>query len=80
MPPHNLVFILVRRGCCGWAGSATTSALDLPPTRAAGMEMLATMVAACAGIIGWLPTETVMHGRPMALGEAYGASAGLVGN
>ncbi len=44
------------------------------------MVMLATMVAACAGIIGWLPTETVMHGRPMALGEAYGASAGLVGN
>ncbi len=41
--------------------------------------MLATMVAACAGIVGWLLTETRYHGRPTALGAASGALAGLIG-
>ncbi|MCK1978482.1 ammonia channel protein, partial [Jeotgalicoccus huakuii] len=51
----------------------------LAANQAAGVVMLATMVAACAGIVGWLLTEKVAHGRPTALGAASGALAGLVG-
>jgi ammonia channel protein AmtB len=52
---------------------------QLTANEGAGVVMLATMVAACAGIVGWLITEKLMHGRPTALGAASGALAGLVG-
>jgi Amt family ammonium transporter len=79
MPPHNLGFTLVGAGLLwvGWFGFNVGS--GLAANQRAGVVMLATMVAACAGIVGWLLTEKVMHGRPTALGAASGALAGLVG-
>jgi len=79
MPPHNLGFTLVGAGLLwvGWFGFNVGS--GLAANEGAGVVMLATMVAACAGIVGWLLTEKVMHGRPTALGAASGALAGLVG-
>lgn len=38
--------------------------------------MLAKMVVVCAGIVGWLLTETVTHGRPIALGAPTGGIGG----
>ncbi|MFV3406402.1 ammonium transporter [Pseudomonas sp. NY15463] len=79
MPPHNLGFTLVGAGLLwvGWFGFNVGS--GLAANQGAGVVMLATMIAACAGIVGWLLSETVMLGRPTALGAASGALAGLVG-
>ncbi|MBF8747469.1 ammonium transporter [Pseudomonas putida] len=79
MPPHNLGFTLVGAGMLwvGWFGFNVGS--GLAANQGAGVVMLATMVAACAGIVGWLLSEKFLHGRPTALGAASGALAGLVG-
>ena len=79
MPPHNLGFTLVGAGLLwvGWFGFNVGS--GLAANQGAGVVMLATMVAACAGIVGWLLTETRYYGRPTALGAASGALAGLIG-
>ena len=79
MPPHNLGFTLVGAGMLwvGWFGFNVGS--GLAANQGAGVVMLATMVAACAGIVGWLLSEKLLHGRPTALGAASGALAGLVG-
>lgn len=79
MPPHNLGFTLVGAGLLwvGWFGFNVGS--GLAANAGAGVVMLATMIAACAGIVGWLLSEKLLHGRPTALGAASGALAGLVG-
>ncbi|CAM4089767.1 putative ammonium transporter [Pseudomonas reidholzensis] len=79
MPPHNMGFTLIGAGLLwvGWFGFNVGS--GLAANEGAGVVMLATMIAACAGIVGWLLTEKVAHGRPTALGAASGALAGLVG-
>ncbi|KAF1068177.1 MAG: Ammonia channel [Pseudomonas citronellolis] len=79
MPPHNLGFTLIGAGMLwvGWFGFNIGSGLAV--NTGAGIVMLTTMVAACAGIVGWMLTEKMIHGRPSALGAASGALAGLVG-
>lgn len=79
MPPHNLALTLVGAGLLwvGWFGFNLGS--GLAANSGAGAVMLATMVAACAGIVGWLLGETFSGKRPSALGAASGALAGLVG-
>ncbi|MBA1200282.1 ammonium transporter [Pseudomonas capeferrum] len=79
MPPHNLGLTLVGAGLLwvGWFGFNVGS--GLAADAGAGIVMLATMIAACAGIVGWLISERLLHGRPTALGAASGALAGLVG-
>lgn len=79
MPPHNLGFTLIGAGMLwvGWFGFNIGSGLAV--NAGAGIVMLTTMIAACAGIVGWMLTEKIVHGRPSALGAASGALAGLVG-
>nr|WP_242671915.1 ammonium transporter [Stutzerimonas kirkiae] len=77
-PPHNVVFALVGATLLwvGWFGFNVGSAVAANGN--AGMAMLTTQVAACAGIVGWLLAETLRNGKPTALGAASGALAGLV--
>ncbi|SDI71423.1 ammonium transporter [Pseudomonas panipatensis] len=79
MPPHNLGFTMIGAGMLwvGWFGFNIGSGLMV--NTGAGIVMLTTMIAACAGIVGWMLTEKMIHGRPSALGAASGALAGLVG-
>ncbi|WP_219059883.1 ammonium transporter [Pseudomonas sp. UMAB-08] len=79
MPPHNLGFTLMGAGLLwvGWFGFNIGSGAAV--NTGAGIIMLTTQVAACAGVVGWMLTETLIHGRPSALGAASGALAGLVG-
>jgi len=79
MPPHNLGFTLMGAGLLwiGWFGFNIGSGAAV--NTGAGIIMLTTQVAACAGVVGWMLTETIIHGRPSALGAASGALAGLVG-
>jgi len=78
MAPHNLAFAMI--GACllwvGWFGFNAGSALAADGR--AGMAMLATMVATCAGTLTWLLAEWMGKGKPSALGAISGAVAGLV--
>lgn len=78
MPPHNMVFALVGAALLwvGWFGFNVGSAIAADGK--AGMAMLTTQVAACAGVVGWLLAEILRSGKPSALGAASGALAGLV--
>ncbi|MGE4406677.1 ammonium transporter [Pseudomonas sp.] len=78
MPPHNTVFALVGAALLwvGWFGFNVGSAVAADGK--AGMAMLTTQAAACAGVIGWLLAEILRSGKPSALGAASGALAGLV--
>jgi Amt family ammonium transporter len=79
MPPHNLGFTLMGAGLLwvGWFGFNIGSGAAV--NTGSGIIMLTTQVAACAGVVGWMLTETLIHGRSSALGAASGALAGLVG-
>ncbi|MCS6891141.1 MAG: ammonium transporter [Rhodovarius sp.] len=78
MAPHNLAFAMI--GACllwvGWFGFNAGSALAADGR--AGMAMLVTMVATCAGTLAWLFAEWMTKGKPSALGAISGAVAGLV--
>ncbi len=78
MAPHNLAFAMI--GACllwvGWFGFNAGSALAADGR--AGMAMLVTMIAACAGTLTWLLVEWMGKGKPSALGAISGAVAGLV--
>lgn len=77
-PPHNMGFVLTGAALLwvGWFGFNVGSAVAANGN--AGMAMLTTQVAACAGIVGWLAMELLGHGKPSGLGAASGALAGLV--
>jgi Amt family ammonium transporter len=79
MPPHNLGFTLTGAALLwvGWFGFNVGSAVAADAK--AGMAVLTTQIAACAGIVGWLAVEWLRVGKPSALGAASGALAGLVG-
>jgi len=78
MAPHNLALAMI--GACllwvGWFGFNAGSALAADGR--AGMAMLVTMVATCAGTLTWLFAEWMAKGKPSALGAISGAVAGLV--
>ncbi len=78
MAPHNLGLAMI--GACllwvGWFGFNAGSALAADAR--AGMAMAVTMIAAAGGTLAWLLAESVIKGKPSALGAISGAVAGLV--
>ncbi|MDH1699590.1 ammonium transporter [Acinetobacter johnsonii] len=79
MPPHNLVYTMIGAALlwAGWFGFNVGSALSANTT--AGVALLTTMLATCAGITGWMYIEKMMAKHVTSLGLASGAVAGLVG-
>jgi len=78
MRPHNLTYTCVGTGLLwvGWfgfnggsAGAANGSAVN---------AVLATHLAASAGVLGWSLLEFIRHGKASILGACSGAVAGLV--
>jgi Amt family ammonium transporter len=78
MKPHSLPLVLLGAGLLwfGWFGFNAGSALGA--TQTAALAFLNTMVATCAGVLGWLVVERVRDGHATSLGAASGAVAGLV--
>lgn len=78
MPPHNLTYTCIGTGLLwvGWfgfnggsAGAANGSAVN---------AVLATHLAASAGLLGWSLIECLKYGKASILGACSGAIAGLV--
>nr|WP_322714370.1 ammonium transporter [Nostoc sp. ChiSLP03a]MDZ8215614.1 ammonium transporter [Nostoc sp. ChiSLP03a] len=87
-PPHNVPFILLGAGLLwfGWFGFNAGSALSAASgtsgnviTNLATTAFVATNTAAAAAALMWLILESVLRGKPTAVGAATGAVAGLVG-
>ncbi|MFC7451099.1 ammonium transporter [Rhodococcus daqingensis] len=78
MRPHNLPLVLLGVGLLwfGWFGFNAGSALAANGTAAA--VFLNTLVAGCAGMLGWLLVEQKRDGHPTTFGAASGVVAGLV--
>jgi len=78
MSPHNLGLAMLGASLLwvGWFGFNAGSALAADAR--AGMAMAVTMIAAAAGTLAWLLAESVVKGKPSALGAISGAVAGLV--
>nr|WP_174506386.1 ammonium transporter [Acinetobacter sp. Marseille-Q1620] len=77
--PHNLVYTFIGAGLlwAGWFGFNVGSALAA--NNSAGLILINTQVAACAGIVGWMIVEKFLDTHVSSLGLASGAIAGLVG-
>ncbi|WP_416212595.1 ammonium transporter [Nostoc sp. ChiQUE01b] len=87
-PPHNVPFILLGAGLLwfGWFGFNAGSALSAASgtsgnliTNLATTAFVATNTSAAAAALMWLILESVLRGKPTAVGAATGAVAGLVG-
>ncbi|WP_442939945.1 ammonium transporter [Nostoc sp.] len=87
-PPHNVPFILLGAGLLwfGWFGFNAGSALSAASgtsgnvvTNVATTAFVATNTATAAAALMWLILESVLRGKPTAVGAATGAVAGLVG-
>ncbi|WP_442938907.1 ammonium transporter [Nostoc sp.] len=87
-PPHNVPFILLGAALLwfGWFGFNAGSALSVASgtsgnivTNLATTAFVATNTAAAAAALMWLILESVLRGKPTAVGAATGAVAGLVG-
>ncbi|WP_442949878.1 ammonium transporter [Nostoc sp.] len=87
-PPHNVPFILLGAGLLwfGWFGFNAGSALSVASgtsgnlvTNVATTAFVATNTGAAAAALMWLILESVLRGKPTAVGAATGAVAGLVG-
>ncbi|MEH2083479.1 MAG: ammonium transporter [Nostoc sp.] len=87
-PPHNVPFILLGAALLwfGWFGFNAGSALSAGSgtsgslvTNLATTAFVATNTAAAAAALMWLILESVLRGKPTAVGAATGAVAGLVG-
>ncbi|RVW00205.1 ammonium transporter [Rhodococcus xishaensis] len=78
MRPHNLPLVLLGVGLLwfGWFGFNAGSALAADGLAAA--VFLNTLVAGCAGLLGWLFVEKTRDGHPTTFGAASGVVAGLV--
>lgn len=76
--PHNLplTFIGATLLWFGWYGFNVGSALTI--NEVAMNVFVNTVVAAAAGIIGWLVIEKIINKKPTMLGALSGAIAGLV--
>lgn len=78
MPPHNLTYTTIGAGLLwvGWFGFNGGSALAAD-ARAVN-AMVATHMAAAAGVVAWAGMEWLFRGKPSILGACSGAVAGLV--
>jgi ammonium transporter, Amt family len=77
-PPHNVPYILLGAGLLwfGWFGFNAGSALGAGSL--ATVAFVATNTAAASALVTWLILETVLRGKPTAVGAATAAVAGLV--
>jgi Amt family ammonium transporter len=78
MRPHNLPFVMLGAGLLwfGWFGFNAGS--ELAADNTASVVWVNTMVATCAGMLGWLVVEKFRDGHATSLGAASGVVAGLV--
>jgi ammonium transporter, Amt family len=77
LAPYNLVLAVIGTGMLwvGWFGFNGGSALAAGPR--AGYAILATHLAASAGVLSWMLLEWWDRGKPSVLGMISGAIAGL---
>jgi ammonium transporter, Amt family len=77
LAPYNLVLAVIGTGLLwvGWFGFNGGSALAAGPR--AGYAILATHLAASAGVLSWMLLEWWDRGKPSVLGMISGAIAGL---
>ncbi len=78
MRPHNLTLVMLGAGLLwfGWFGFNAGSALGANQT--AAVVFTTTLMAGCAGSLGWLLLERLRDGKATSLGAASGIVAGLV--
>ncbi len=78
MRPHNLTLVMLGAGLLwfGWFGFNAGSALGANQT--AAVVFTTTLMAGCAGSLGWLVVERLRDGKATSLGAASGIVAGLV--
>ena len=78
MPPHNLTYTCIGTGLLwvGWFGFNGGS--QVAADGRAVNAVLATHLAASAGVLGWSLAEWLKHGKASILGACSGAVAGLV--
>ncbi|MEQ9409457.1 MAG: ammonium transporter [Fuerstiella sp.] len=78
MPPHNLTYTCIGTGLLwvGWFGFNGGS--EVAADGRAVNAVLATHLAAAAGVLGWSLAEWLKHGKASVLGACSGAVAGLV--
>jgi Amt family ammonium transporter len=76
--PHNVPLVVLGAFLLwfGWFGLTSGSAGG---TGSAGYTLISTMIAAAAGIFGWLVTEKLRTGYLSTTGAVSGLLAGLVG-
>ncbi len=77
LAPYDLSLAVIGTGLLwvGWFGFNGGSALGA--NSRAGYAMLATHLAACAGVLTWMVLEWLDRGKPSVLGMISGAVAGL---
>jgi Amt family ammonium transporter len=77
LAPYNLSLAVIGTGLLwvGWFGFNGGSALTAGPR--AGFAVVATHLAACAGVATWMLLEWWDRGKPSVLGMISGAIAGL---
>jgi Amt family ammonium transporter len=77
LAPYDLSLAVIGTGLLwvGWFGFNGGSALGASPR--AGFAVLATHLAACAGVLTWMALEWWDRGKPSVLGMISGAVAGL---
>jgi Amt family ammonium transporter len=77
LAPYDLSLAVIGTGLLwvGWFGFNGGSALGASPR--AGYAIVATHLAACAGVVTWMALEWLDRGKPSVLGMISGAVAGL---
>jgi Amt family ammonium transporter len=77
LAPYDLSLAVIGTGLLwvGWIGFNGGSALGANPR--AGFAIVATHLAACAGVLTWMVLEWLDRGKPSVLGMISGAVAGL---